>query len=230
MSFSSGTSHCLLNIGLPCVQDTAVNTHDVKDSKKQLKRHIKNAEATLNDLQMTVNLVESKRDQFTHIDDGELYDRRTFVQTSAERIAKAKREMSSESVRSKTMADERAMAARRVGDMGARTQAEKETTEFVVDTRAQAQMMLNQQDEALDDLNVAVNRVGVMAEDIHEELGQQNKMLTELDDDLADAEEKLGLVMGKLAKLLKTKNKCQLGTILILCLVALILFFLVLYT
>mmetsp|Transcript_11445 Transcript_11445/g.25645 ORF Transcript_11445/g.25645 Transcript_11445/m.25645 type:complete len:349 (-) Transcript_11445:209-1255(-) len=210
--------------------DTAVNTHDVKDSKKQLKRHIKNAEATLNDLQMTVNLVESKRDQFTHIDDGELYDRRTFVQTSAERIAKAKREMSSESVRSKTMADERAMAARRVGDMGARTQAEKETTEFVVDTRAQAQMMLNQQDEALDDLDLAVNRVGVMAEEIHEELGQQNKMLTELDDDLADAEEKLGLVMGKLAKLLKTKNKCQLGTILILCLIALILFFLVLYT
>jgi len=202
----------------------------VKDSKKQLKRHIKNAEATLNDLQMTVNLVESKRDQFTHIDDGELYDRRTFVQTSAERIAKAKREMSSESVRSKTMADERAMAARRVGDMGARTQAEKETTEFVVDTRAQAQMMLNQQDEALDDLDLAVNRVGVMAEEIHEELGQQNKMLTELDDDLADAEEKLGLVMGKLAKLLKTKNKCQLGTILILCLIALILFFLVLYT
>mmetsp|Transcript_39349 Transcript_39349/g.80711 ORF Transcript_39349/g.80711 Transcript_39349/m.80711 type:complete len:180 (+) Transcript_39349:372-911(+) len=179
---------------------------------------------------MTVNLVESKRDQFTHIDDGELYDRRTFVQTSAERIAKAKREMSSESVRSKTMADERAMAARRVGDMGARTQAEKETTEFVVDTRAQAQMMLNQQDEALDDLDLAVNRVGVMAEEIHEELGQQNKMLTELDDDLADAEEKLGLVMGKLAKLLKTKNKCQLGTILILCLIALILFFLVLYT
>mmetsp|Transcript_5700 Transcript_5700/g.12026 ORF Transcript_5700/g.12026 Transcript_5700/m.12026 type:complete len:91 (-) Transcript_5700:164-436(-) len=90
--------------------------------------------------------------------------------------------------------------------------------------------MLNQQDEALDDLDLAVNRVGVMAEEIHEELGQQNKMLTELDDDLADAEEKLGLVMGKLAKLLKTKNKCQLGTILILCLIALILFFLVLYT
>ena len=179
---------------------------------------------------MTVNLVESKRDQFAHIDDAEIYQRRTFVETSRERIAKAKREMSSESIRSKTMADERALAARRVGDMGARTKEEQETTEFVVDTRAQAQMMLHHQDEALDDLDVAVTRVGVMAGEIHEEIGQQNKMLTELDEDLADAEEKLGLVMGKLAKLLKTKNRCQLGTILILCLIVLILFFLVIYT
>jgi syntaxin 6 len=202
----------------------------VKDAKKQLKRHIKNAEATLSDLSMTVDLVESERDRFGHIDDGELYDRRTFVQTARERIQKCKREMSSETVKSKTMADERALAARRVGDMGARTQAEQETTEFVIDTRAQAQMMMNQQDEALDDLDVAVNRVGVMAGEIHEEIGHQNKMLTELDEDLADAEEKLGMVMGKLAKLLKTKNKCQLGTILILCLIVLILFFLVIYT
>mmetsp|Transcript_22251 Transcript_22251/g.52745 ORF Transcript_22251/g.52745 Transcript_22251/m.52745 type:complete len:345 (-) Transcript_22251:151-1185(-) len=210
--------------------DTAVNTHEMKDVKKQLKRHIKNAEATLSDLSMTVNLVESERERFGHIDDGELYDRRTFVQTSRERIDKCRREMSSETVKSKTMADERAMAARRVGDMGARTQAEQETTEFVVDTRAQAQMMMHQQDEALDDLDVAVSRVGNMAGEIHEEIGQQNKMLSELDEDLADAEEKLGMVMGKLGKLLKTKNKCQLGTILILCLIVLILFFLVIYT
>ena len=90
--------------------------------------------------------------------------------------------------------------------------------------------MLSQQDEALEGLDEAVTRVGIMAEDIHEELGQQNKMLADFDDDLADAEEKLGLVMGKLGKLLKTKNRCQLGTILVLCLIVLILLFLVIYT
>jgi syntaxin 6 len=47
---------------------------------------------------------------------------------------------------------------------------------------------------------------------------------------LQDAEEKLGVVMGKLAKLLKTKDKCQLGTILALILTVLVLLFLVLYT
>lgn len=48
--------------------------------------------------------------------------------------------------------------------------------------------------------------------------------------DLVDAEEQLGVVMGKLAKLMKTKNKCQLGTILCLFAIVVILFLLVVYT
>lgn len=55
-------------------------------------------------------------------------------------------------------------------------------------------------------------------------------MLKSLEEDLADAEEQLGVVMGKLAKLLKTKSKCQIGLIVILSLIVLVLFFLVIYT
>ncbi len=90
--------------------------------------------------------------------------------------------------------------------------------------------MMQQQDDTLDDLNQAVVRVGHMADTIHEEIGSQNNMLKSLEEDLADAEEQLGVVMGRLAKLLKTKNKCQLGLIVVLTLVVLVLFFLVLYT
>jgi len=68
------------------------------------------------------------------------------------------------------------------------------------------------------------------AETIHEEIDTQNRMLQNLEEDLSDAEEQLGVVMGKLGKLLKTKNKCQLGLILILSFIVLVLFFLVLYT
>ena len=207
----------------------------MKDAKKQMKRALKNADGTLSDLQTTVTLVESRRAQFSHIDDAELYDRRTFVQTSRERLERARGEMASDSVRFKTGADGRAKAERRAGGGGGRggaqrSREEEEAAEFVGDARTQAQTMLSQQDEALEWLDEAVTRVGIMAEDIHEELGQQNKMLADFDDDLADAEEKLGLVMGKLGKLLKTKNRCQLGTILVLCLIVLILLFLVIYT
>ena len=90
--------------------------------------------------------------------------------------------------------------------------------------------MMQQQDNALDGLSTAVTRVSHMAETIHEEIEMQNKMLSELEDDLVDAEEQLGVVMGKLGKLLKTKNRCQIGLILILSLIVLVLFFLVLYT
>jgi len=96
--------------------------------------------------------------------------------------------------------------------------------------RSETLLMMRRQDETLDDLDMAVTRVSYMAETINEELETQNVMLKNLEDDLADAEEQLGAVMGKLARLMKTKSKCQLGLILILSLVVLVLFFLVLYT
>lgn len=207
-----------------------MNTAEVKDAKKHLKRQIKNAESALKDLQTTVTMVESNRKKFLHINDAELHDRRTFVTRSRDRILKAKKDMNSDDVKAKVLTDERRKAARRAGGVGAKNDAERESTAFVVDQHAQAQMMMQQQDDTLEDLDDAVVRVGQMAGEIHEELGQQNKMLQEMDDDLADAEEKLGMVMGKLGKMLKTKNKCQLGTILCLTLVVFILFFLVIYT
>ena len=96
--------------------------------------------------------------------------------------------------------------------------------------RAETMLIMQRQDETLHDLDMAVTRVSYMADTIHTEIESQNVMLNELEDELVDAEEQLGVVMGKLAKLLKTKNKCQLGLILMLSLVVLILFFLVLYT
>ena len=89
--------------------------------------------------------------------------------------------------------------------------------------------MMSQQDEVLDDLGEAVTRVGAISSTINSEIADQTKMLKSLDDDLADAEEKLGLVMGKLGKFLKTKDKCQIGTILCLTLIVIILFVCVIY-
>jgi syntaxin 6 len=178
---------------------------------------------------MTVQLVENSRDKFPHIDNTEIYERRSLVTTSKDRISRAKTEMNSDDVKSKMVADERAKAIRRAGGAN-QTQQEVEHTEFIADSQAQQSLLMQAQDETLDELGEAVTRVGEMAETIHEEIGFQNKMLTQMEEDLSDAEEKLGLVMGKLAKLLKTKSKWHLGTILILSLVVVVLFFLVIYT
>jgi len=127
--------------------------------------------------------------------------------------------------------DERNMATRRAGNFhDARSRIEKENSAFIAEHSAQARIMLRQQDETLEELDHAVTRVESIAHNIHEEIGSQNKMLQALEHDLHDAEEKLGLVMGKLGKLLKTKSKWQICTILVLILVAFILFLLVLYT
>ena len=209
--------------------DTAVNTHEVKENKKQLKRHIKNAESTLKDLQTTVKVVEKKRDRFPDINDTELADRKQFIQSSLDRMAAIKARMNSQALKTKMLADERSKQKRRIGleQIGSE---DKEDSEFLTNQHATTQLMMQKQDETLDDLDSAVIRVGHMASNIHEELGHQNKMLKNLEDDLQDAEEHLGMVMGKLGKFLKTNNKFQLRAIMMLCLIVVILFFLVLYT
>ncbi len=184
----------------------------------------------MKDLQTTVRLVENKRDQFLHINDAELYDRKSFVSSSANRIKGAKSEMNSKQIKSKTVEDERKRLEKRHGDMGAKNDFEKENSTFINGQHTQARLMMKAQDEVLDELDEAVTRVGGMAGTINEELHLQNKMLFELEEDLSDAEEKLGMVLGKLAKMLKTKNKFQLGTIMCLSLVVVVLFFLVIYT
>ena len=179
---------------------------------------------------MTVQLVESDRDKFRLVSDQELYNRRTFVNTSSDRISRAKLESHSEAVKAKLLADERAKTLRRTGSMGATTEAERQNTDRIVDSQARTSLLMQHQDETLDDLDVAVTRVGHMADNIYEEIGQQGKMLDELADDLDDAEEQLGVVMGKLAKFLQTKDRWQLGTILALTGVMMVLLLLVLYT
>jgi syntaxin 6 len=58
----------------------------------------------------------------------------------------------------------------------------------------------------------------------------QGRMLDSLDEDLTDATEKMGFVMGNMAKLLKTKDKFQIWTIAILAVILIILVFLVIYS
>ena len=197
-----------------------------------LKRHMKGAEATLRDVHTTVQAVESDRSKFSHIDEAQLYERRALVNTSRDRIAKAKDEMNSENVRLKLLEDERNKAIRRSGDglLGATTDEERRNTDFVMDSQAQTSLLMQEQDETLDELGEAVTRVGEMAGNINDEINLQNKMLEEMDEDMTDAEEQLGMVMGKLGKFLKTKDKWQLRTILFLSLTVVILFFLVIYT
>jgi syntaxin 6 len=219
----------LTTYGIP--KDSAANAHELKESKKQLKRSIVQAESTLQDLQLTVSLVESDRAKFRHIDDKELYDRSALVNTSRDRIQRAKYEMNSEAVKAKLLQDERAKAVRRAETtaLGARTETERENTSLIVDAQARQSLLMQHQDETLDELDMAVTRVNHMAGIMHDEIGQQNKMLTEMEEDLSNVEEELGMVMGKLAKFLKTKDTWQLGTIVCLLVTCVILFFMVLY-
>lgn len=83
--------------------------------------------------------------------------------------------------------------------------------------------MIAQQDSQLEALGSAVERLGNMAGTINDELKEQNAMLAGLDDDLDDAGNKMNTVMTALAKSLRTKDSCQLYTIIVLILITLFL-------
>lgn len=205
---------------------------EYKDIKRRLKRQLKIVESTLRDVHKTVQAVENDRNKFAHIDDSQLFDRKSLVETSRSRIQHAKNEMNSEKVKKKMLVDEKHKAIRRSGDglLGAKNDLERQNTDFIMDNQAQSSLLMQEQDETLDELGNAVSRVGEMAEQINEEIGQQNKMLEQLDEDMTNAEEELGLVMGKMAKFLGTKDRWQLRIIFTLMLIVVILFFLVAYT
>jgi hypothetical protein len=90
--------------------------------------------------------------------------------------------------------------------------------------------MLGEQDEALESLGDAVDRLGRIGQEVGEELKEQNIMLDGLDDDLDSAGNRMGVVQAQLSKLLKTKDGCVIWTIVILCLILALLIALVIWT
>ena len=100
-----------------------------------------------------------------------------------------------------------------------------------VDPLVRQQQLMQQQDAGLEMLGLSAERIGALSMQINEELNQQNQMLTEMDDELDQANENLDIVTRKTKDFIAASGG-QKNCILILTLsaIALILFFLVLYT
>ena len=90
--------------------------------------------------------------------------------------------------------------------------------------------MLGEQDEQLDNLGEAVDRLGRIGTQVNEELKEQNIMLDGLDDDLDAAGNRMNVVQAQLSKLLKTKDGCVIWTVVILTLILALLVALVIWT
>lgn len=106
---------------------------------------------------------------------------------------------------------------------------EKDNNRFIANQSQITKETIAQQDIQLDHLGNAVDRLGHMGKDIEEELTEQNVMLDDLDNAMEDAGSKMNVVMGSLSKLLKTKDGCQIWTIVILAVILVILVALIIW-
>jgi len=93
------------------------------------------------------------------------------------------------------------------------------------------QQMLKEQDAGLELLSQSAERLGQMSMSISEELNSQNTLLNEMDTDLESADQNMDMVTQKTKEIIQKaggKKNCIL--IATLSAVAIVLFFLVLYT
>jgi len=165
--------------------------------------------------------------------DGELDNRRSFVQELHNVVGDIKARADSDAVRRRLEADaslgKRDSLDESLSHLAqtARNPAERQNARFIKEQRLEAASMIGHQDEAIDSLGAAVDRLGQLGHEVHIELKEQNVMLGGLEDDLDEAGNRMNMVMASLSKLLKTKDGCMIWTIVILVLILALLIALV---
>lgn len=209
-------------------QDLVMNTNtynntEFKELRKSLVKDVRTADKHIRDLKATVDMADRNREKFKHISDTELAQRKRFVDEMLKEIAEVKTNMESQAVRRKMEDDEN--RAKYVEP----TAIERENANFVREQKGATQQILKDQDVQLTHLGDAVDRLHGVGSTINAELKEQNSKLDDLQRDMEEAESKMTFVMSKLQKLLKTKDGCQIWTIVILAVVLIILVALVIF-
>ena len=99
----------------------------------------------------------------------------------------------------------------------------RDNDRFIASQQQTTHRMIEQQDASLDTLGVAVDRLHKIGKDIHEEVQEQNVLLDAFGNEVDDAGAKMDVVTASLAKLLKTKDGCQIWTIVVLTFILILL-------
>lgn len=87
------------------------------------------------------------------------------------------------------------------------------------------QSYYNEQDEQLEEIGNVVKRIKPMVNIIGDSIDTQKILLDEMGNKMNKTEEKMGKAMTKLSQLLKTTDKGQIKTFVILLIVSIVLFF-----
>lgn len=206
------------------------NNIEFKETRKALVKDIRGVDKQIKDLRGAVDMTEKNRDKFTHITDAELNQRKRFVEDMNRIVSDIKATMESEAIKRKMEDDEnKSKAGSGDPNFGAVTNIEKKNSDFIRGQQQVTKETIAQQDVQLDHLGRAVDRLDGIGRTINTELKDQNRMLNELETDMGQAEERMNFVMGKLQKLLKTKDNCQIYSIVVLAIILIVLVALVIF-
>lgn len=213
--------------------DTSSST-EFKDLRKGLVNDVRSADKKLKGLKQAIEMVEKNRQKFEQIKDAELATRKRFVDETQKVLNDVKAGMEAPSVRRKIEDDEN-KSRNNVFKSGSGTasvevvERSKENDTFIKNNKLVQREMIDEQDENLGHLEKAVDTLGRQAVLIKEETAKQNIMLDDLQRGVDDADNKMSSINAALGKLLKTKDSCQIWSVVILSLILIILVLIVIF-
>lgn len=207
--------------------NTAKNS-SFKSDTSQLRELIDGLMEDVRLLGGTLQAVESQRGKYAHISESELSSRKSFIRNTEEQLRGWKRDMGSARTRGKLTNDAREMltGSRKTEEDSNRYTASND--DFLRDQQQRQATMKRETNQHLDMIGQSVSHLGVMAKTINVELDEQDRMIRDLDKNVDEASASMNAAMKQMSKLLKTKDTCQIWTIVILIIVAVVLFVLVL--
>ncbi|KAK8796963.1 hypothetical protein WA538_000188 [Blastocystis sp. DL] len=209
------------------ILETGDTARDEKFStlNRTLPKDIDKLTRDVKGVEKTVILVEQNPSKYSHIDARELKARRLFINNTFNELKKMQDYMKSPRVLQKIEADQRKMLAARKATSSTMAARDYANNSMIKNNQAMQSEYMKKQDQSLSILADGVDRLDDMAKGIGDEINQQDALLTNLDTDVSEAQNRLEQARGKMQKLLKTNNKCELWTIIILFVAAVILVF-----
>lgn len=189
------------------------------------------------DLSQTITIVEENRSRFPSIDNRELDSRRAFVTDAKTSLAHFDDQIKRISSKAQQASNKRKQLLRGDDAVGggsrfassANEEASRGNDDFVASSRQSQLAIEAQQDEVMDDMSHALDRLRGIGDTIHQQLVESEANLNALDEELDTAKGTMDTVLKKMDKLLKSSDKGRLCCIVILFIVAIALFFGIIY-
>ena len=133
-----------------------------------LTRDLNSAEKSLNFLEQTVKMVETRPSQFEHISGSELKNRKEFLQKTKLQLDKMQHQLASRPPQLPRLQQP-------VPKSKSKQDWERENTDFIVSEKQRQQEIISEQDDNLDMLGKSVAQLGQVAVGINQEIDVQNK-------------------------------------------------------
>jgi hypothetical protein len=202
------------------LQHTNTETNKLyKKKRKQLSTKLDNANKIAGQMELAVRAISRSRGQFPNVDDDDLQNRKGYVAHTQERLREISTAMRSQRTRDKVGADKRAALTTSTSTDASFNQRQggtNDNTDFMQRNMDEQKEIRGQQDEILDNMSAGVDTFNTMAKEINTNLDEEQQLLAQFELEMEEAQAKMNVVLRSMAKLLNTKNTCQLWLIVFL--------------